>query len=51
MIYYGRPTRFASGIEDIIASTVTNLVPPNFVTERVQLMSPDPEPQSGGVKR
>ncbi|MDH4453823.1 MAG: neutral/alkaline non-lysosomal ceramidase N-terminal domain-containing protein [Verrucomicrobiota bacterium] len=51
MIYYGRPTRFASGIEDIIASTVTNLVPPNFITERVQLMSPDPEPQSGGVKR
>jgi hypothetical protein len=49
MIYYGRPTRFASGIEGIIASTVKKLVPQNFVTERVQLMSPDP--LSSSVKR
>jgi hypothetical protein len=30
MIYYGRPTRFASGIEDIIASAVTSLIPASF---------------------
>lgn len=30
MTYYGRPTRFASGIEDIIAKAVSNLVPAEF---------------------
>lgn len=30
MIYYGRPTRFASGIEGIIASTVAKLAPAGF---------------------
>lgn len=30
MIYYGRPTRFASGIENIIANTVNALVPKQF---------------------
>jgi hypothetical protein len=30
MIYYGRPTRFASGIEDIIARAVTSLIPASF---------------------
>jgi neutral ceramidase len=31
MVYYGRPTRFASGIETIIADAVKTLVPANFV--------------------
>ena len=30
MIYYGRPNRFASGIEDIIARAVTSLIPASF---------------------
>ncbi len=30
MIYYGRPNRFASGIEEIIASAVAELVPAGF---------------------
>jgi neutral ceramidase len=30
MIYYGRPNRFASGIEEIIAAAVKDLVPPGF---------------------
>lgn len=30
MIYYARPTRFATGIEDIIARAVTSLVPAAF---------------------
>lgn len=30
MIYYGRPTRFASGVENIIAGTVAELVPLGF---------------------
>ncbi len=30
MVYYGRPTRFATGIEDIIARAVSSLVPPAF---------------------
>lgn len=33
MIYYGRPNRFASGIEEMIAGAVTSLVPPGFVAE------------------
>ncbi len=32
MVYFGRPTRFASGIEEIIASTVKTLVPERFRT-------------------
>jgi len=36
MIYYGRPTRFASGIENIIAGTVKQLVPQEFSTRRMQ---------------
>ncbi len=35
MIYYGRPTRFASGIENIIAATVKQLVPQEFSTRRI----------------
>lgn len=35
MIYYGRPARFASGVEDIIAGTVKRLVPQEFSTRRV----------------
>lgn len=34
MIYYGRPTRFASGIENIIASAVHALVPPAFKVQQ-----------------
>lgn len=30
MIYYGRPTRFASGIENIIANSLHGLVKPSF---------------------
>lgn len=30
MIYYGRPTRFATGVEDIIAQAVSSLVPDSF---------------------
>ncbi len=30
MVYYGRPTRFATGIEDIIARAVSSLVPAAF---------------------
>ncbi|MES2736236.1 MAG: hypothetical protein V4672_07945 [Verrucomicrobiota bacterium] len=30
MVYYGRPNRFASGIEEIIAAAVKDLVPPGF---------------------
>ena len=30
MVYYGRPTRFASGIEEIIAKAVHELVPERF---------------------
>jgi hypothetical protein len=30
MIYYARPTRFASGIENIIASGVRDIVKPGF---------------------
>lgn len=30
MVYYGRPTRFASGIEEIIAKAVGELVPESF---------------------
>ncbi|WP_395743411.1 neutral/alkaline non-lysosomal ceramidase N-terminal domain-containing protein [Prosthecobacter sp.] len=36
MIYYGRPTRFDSGIEDIIAGTVKQLVPQEFSARRMQ---------------
>lgn len=36
MVYYGRPTRFASGIENIIAGTVKQLVPEGFATRRMQ---------------
>ncbi len=36
MQYYGQPARFASGIENIIASAVKKLVPQEFVTRRMQ---------------
>lgn len=36
MTYYGRPTRFASGIEEIIAGAVKKLVPEDFITTRLQ---------------
>lgn len=32
MVYYGRPTRFATGIEEIIAKAVAGLVPESFVS-------------------
>lgn len=33
MVYYGRPTRFATGIEEIIARAVHSIVPAAFVSE------------------
>lgn len=36
MIYYGRPTRFAAGVEDIITGVVKRLVPQEFATRRMQ---------------
>lgn len=33
MIYFGRPNRFASGIEELIAQTVKELVPARFVNQ------------------
>jgi hypothetical protein len=30
MTYYGRPTRFASGVEELIARAVDELTPPAF---------------------
>ncbi|WP_395735879.1 neutral/alkaline non-lysosomal ceramidase N-terminal domain-containing protein [Prosthecobacter sp.] len=36
MIYYGRPTRFAPGIENIIAGTVKQLVPREFSAGQIQ---------------
>lgn len=36
MIYYGHPTRFAPGIENIIAGTVAQLVPQEFSGRRMQ---------------
>ncbi|MFN0075188.1 MAG: neutral/alkaline non-lysosomal ceramidase N-terminal domain-containing protein [Prosthecobacter sp.] len=36
MIYFDCPTRFASGIETIIASAVRQLVPQEFITRRMQ---------------
>lgn len=41
MTYYGRPTRFATGIEEIIAGSVKKLVPDEFVSRR---MEPAPLP-------
>ncbi len=35
MVFYGRPTRFASGIENIIAGTVKQLVPQEFSIRRI----------------
>lgn len=40
MLYYGRPTRFASGIENIISSTVRQLVPAEFIARRAQTVPP-----------
>ncbi|MFC5456687.1 neutral/alkaline non-lysosomal ceramidase N-terminal domain-containing protein [Prosthecobacter fluviatilis] len=48
MVYYGRPTRFASGIEDIIAGTVKELVPQDFSTRRVMVPA---SPLSGEIRR
>ncbi|MGV3660396.1 MAG: neutral/alkaline non-lysosomal ceramidase N-terminal domain-containing protein [Prosthecobacter sp.] len=36
MTYYGRPTRFASGIETIISGAVKSLVPEEFISRRLQ---------------
>lgn len=36
MTYYGQPTRFASGVEEIIASAVKKLVPDEFVSRRME---------------
>lgn len=41
MTYYGRPTRFASGIEAMISDTVRKLVPDEFISRR---MEPAPQP-------
>lgn len=41
MTYYGRPTRFASGVESIIAGAVKKLVPDEFISRR---MEPAPQP-------
>ncbi|MCB1277182.1 neutral/alkaline non-lysosomal ceramidase N-terminal domain-containing protein [Prosthecobacter sp.] len=48
MIYYGRPNRFATGVENIIAATVKKLVPQEFATRRVQKLPP---PLSGEVRK
>ncbi len=48
MIYYGRPTRFASGIENIIAGEVKKLVPQEFSARRVQ---PSQPPVAGQIKK
>lgn len=48
MIYYGRPTRFASGIENIIAGEVKKLVPQEFSARRGQLPRP---PVAGQVRK
>lgn len=47
MIYYGRPTRFGSGIENIIAGTVKQLVPQEFSIRRI--LNPE-APLSGEIK-
>jgi len=47
MIYYGRPTRFAPGIENIIAGTVKQLVPQDFISRRMQNPA---APLSGEIK-
>lgn len=36
MVYFGRPTRFASGIENMITSAVKQLVPEEFISRRMQ---------------
>lgn len=41
MIYYGRPTRFASGVETLISTAVRKLVPDEFISRRLE---PGPQP-------
>jgi len=48
MIYYGRPNRFASGVEDIIARAVHDLVPAGFRAGEKKL-SPQPVAKRAGV--
>ncbi len=36
MTYYGRPTRFASGIETLITDAVRKLVPDEFISRRLE---------------
>ncbi len=48
MIYYGRPSRFAPGIESIIAGTVKQLVPQDFISRRMQNPA---APLSGDIKQ
>lgn len=36
MTYYGRPTRFATGIETVIADAVRKLVPDEFISRRLE---------------
>lgn len=42
MIYYGRPTRFASGIEDMIGGAVKALVPVEFSSRKKNATGPPP---------
>jgi neutral ceramidase len=48
MIYYGRPARFASGIEEIVARAVRDLVPDEFISRRMQNA---PAPLGDNVKK
>ena len=48
MIYYGRPTRFGPGTESIIAATVKQLVPQDYMIRRVHNTS---APLSGELKK
>lgn len=48
MIFFGRPTRFASGIENMITAAVKQLVPEEFILRRMQ--NPPP-PLAEDVKR
>ncbi|TDU81065.1 neutral/alkaline ceramidase-like enzyme [Prosthecobacter fusiformis] len=44
MVYYGRPNRFASGVEEIIAQAVKELVPAGFVHTAGEKIPDTPAP-------
>jgi putative membrane-bound dehydrogenase-like protein len=43
MVYYGKPTRFAPGVEDVISDTVQRLTPPRFYSQERQAAFPPPK--------